>query len=401
MFPLRPRFAPSTRRGTLLPAIAAAILTVGCCLALVLDRLWLDAARGELRTAVEAAALAAAARLVDDERINEAVEPEGLAEAARQAAAEAAAGNLVAGLPLSIDPTLGGHVHLGRYVLHAQSGQYHFLETEYFPTAVHVEGARSRAVGNPVARLFAGLTGEAGGDAVAAATAVLSNTVVGLRPSGGMPVPAWPLAVYERDPAGERRDTWEAAIEQGLGPDQYAFDRETNRVHAGGDGLPEITLHFRAPGDQPEDPNVWMIDVGNGLTPDQLAQQVRRGWSAADLSQLGGELRVDAGNLALEGASEVDSLTAEALTEMIGQKRIVLLYSAHAPRKGGGGAVVISRLAAGRIMAVEASPGGAVTLVLQPAVLATRTALLADSPSPLSADEDAGNPYLYKISLTQ
>jgi hypothetical protein len=374
---------------------------VGCCLALVLDRLWLDAARGELRTAVEAAALAAAGRLAEDERINTAVEPEWLAEAARQAAEEAAAGNLVAGQPVLLDSTPGGHVHLGRYVLHADSGQYRFLETEYLPTAVRVEAARSRAVGNPVARLFSTLSGPDGGEAFASATAVLSNTIVGLRPGEGVPVPAWPLAVYERDPAGERRDTWDAAIEHGLGPDRYAFDRGTNSVHEGADGLPEMTLHFRAPGDQPEDANVRIINVGSGLDPHQLVRQIQRGWSASDLSELGGELRLDSGSLSLECTADIDSLTAGTWAEMIGQKRIVLLYSAQVPRKGSIGEAVISRLAAGRIMAVETAPNGAVALVMQPAVLATRTALLADGGLPAFGDDEAGNPYLYKISLTQ
>lgn len=367
----------------------------------MLDRLWLDAARGELRTAVEAAALAAAGRLAEDERINTAVEPEWLAEAARQAAVEAAAGNLVAGQPVLLDPAPGGHVHLGRYVLHAESGLYRFLETEYLPTAVRVEAARSRAVGNPVARLFSTLSGPEGGEAFASATVVLSNTIVGLRPWEGVPVPAWPLAVYERDPAGERRDTWEAAIEYGQGPDRYAFDRDTNSVHQGGDGLPEITLHFRAPGDQPEDANVRIINVGSGWASDELVRQIRHGWSVSDLSELGGELRVDVGSLSLECTAEIDAPTAGALAEMIGQKRVVLLYSAHTPRKGSLGEAVISRLAVGRIMAVETTPSGAVTLVMQPAVLATRTALLADGGPPAVGDDEAGNPYLYKMSLTQ
>ena len=48
------------RRGSLVPAVAVALAVVGAFMAVVLDRLWIDAARMELLTAAEAAAHLAA-----------------------------------------------------------------------------------------------------------------------------------------------------------------------------------------------------------------------------------------------------------------------------------------------------------------------------------------------------
>ena len=394
------QFVRTPRQGTLLPAIAIAILTVGCCLALVLDRLWLDAARGELQTAVEAAALAAAGRLADDERINLNVEPHYLTAAAELAAEQAAGMNRVAGRPIALSSGGANGITFGRYQVNLENGAYEFIETNELPTTVRVRLEHSRSLGNPVARLFSGLTGEVGGDAFAKAEASLSNLIAGVRPFEGGPVPAFPLAIYEQDPTGERTDTWIAQIESGGGGDNWTFNHDSRQVEQGPDGLPEMVLHPMPPRGEPHEANFQLLNIGNGLIEDELVRQFEGGWRVGDLADYGGELRVDDLTPPIECSAEVFEPTVEACLRMIGQKRLVLLYVNHQASSGDLGEITPTRLAAIRIMAVEADTDGQPQITVQPSVVATRTALALDEVLPPDEAADLGNPYVYKISLT-
>src|SRR5262245_51018624 len=85
------------RRGFTTPAVAIALLIAMCGLALILDRLWLDAADLELTTAAEAAALGAASALANDDLLRINADPELRQDDARNAAAWIASQNTVAG----------------------------------------------------------------------------------------------------------------------------------------------------------------------------------------------------------------------------------------------------------------------------------------------------------------
>ena len=114
----------------MVPAIAFAILIVGMALALVVDRLWLDAARVELTAATEAAALAAANRMADDELLRPTADLSVLLDNARQKAAEVAASNYVAGSPLELDTNEDGDIRFGRIVTDKDTGRGRFLEID-------------------------------------------------------------------------------------------------------------------------------------------------------------------------------------------------------------------------------------------------------------------------------
>ncbi len=107
----------SRRRGFTTPAVAIALLVVMAGLALVLDRLWLDTADLELTTAAEAAALAAASELANDDLLKLNAVPELRFERARAAAAWIASQNLVAGSPVVLNTDPEGYIRLGRLLL--------------------------------------------------------------------------------------------------------------------------------------------------------------------------------------------------------------------------------------------------------------------------------------------
>jgi hypothetical protein len=93
-----------------LPGLVVALVVTLCAVALVLDRLWLDAATAELRTASDAAAMAAAGELIHDDLLKETYDSTERIEAARQRAKDVAGQNLVAGEPVELDASPDGDV---------------------------------------------------------------------------------------------------------------------------------------------------------------------------------------------------------------------------------------------------------------------------------------------------
>ena len=221
------QFRLAGRRGFITPLIAVALLVVMAAIALVLDRLWLDAAMVELTGTAESSALAAGRQLAGDDLLRPGKASQHRIDQARQAAARIAERNLVAGHPVTLDTDPDGDIRFGRLVLDQESGRTKFLQTRSNPSTVVVTAKRTRSRNNPLALLFAQLTRQPAGDVATRVEATIDNRVIGVRPFDGVAVPGFPLAILKSDPEGKRKDTWDAAIEQRCGQDRYSFDVRT------------------------------------------------------------------------------------------------------------------------------------------------------------------------------
>ncbi|QDU41342.1 hypothetical protein Mal4_57080 [Maioricimonas rarisocia] len=385
-----------------MPAIAMALLVVGMALAMVLDRLWIDAAEAELRSATEAAALAAAGQLAGDARLRADGDYSQLIVSARQAAGQVAASNRAAGDPVVVETASDRDIRFGHIVASSETGESTFLQTDQLPTTASVRALRTRGRGNPIARLFRELTGKPYGDARAYATASVDNRIIGLRPFDGGSIPAVPLGILETASDPRRTDTWQRQIDQREGPDDFAFrDGEVVRES---DGIPEIILHT-AQADQPLDAaNTLLVDIGNGLFHHQLARQIRSGLDTTDLIDFGGEIRTDQGPYHLEcDAQFADAL--DPLAGMIGRRRIAFLYvNPVASDSGSIGELMVSRLVAIRVLDIRSGDDGSFEIVVQPCVMTTRTALLANPGAPWDGSSDErneANPYIFKLQLSR
>lgn len=412
--PLMPKpRSESRRRGFTTPAIAIALLVCMAGLALVLDRLWLDAADLELTTAAEAAALAAASELANDDTLKLSADPELRIERARASAAWIASQNLVAGSPVILSTDPERDIRLGRLTEDSQTGQVQFSETTQNPTTAVVTALRTRQNSNPVNLFVAGVTGQPQGDVATRVEASVDNRIAGVRPQPGTPVPALPLAIWWRDPAGLRLDTWENRIDLRMGTDLYAYDSITHAVTSGSDGIPEMVLRSQPRGSQASNTNVLVVDVGSGLNDASLQRQFASGWTADDLDSLGGQLCVTiAAPATLAASPTLPHSDRESLDTLIGQPRICLLYSG-TTSSGNGSSIQATcmQLVAVRIMAVRDQNDGSCEVVVQPCVVKTKTALL-NVTSPYSTDSvilgnptksvttSPGNPYIYKLQLT-
>jgi hypothetical protein len=371
-------------------------LVVGAFMAVVLDRLWIDAARIELLTAAEAAALASAAELANDERLRDLADLTQLAENARDVAVRVAAENFVAGQRLTLNTEPGSDVRIGR-IIRDDAGRDVFLETDSDPTSVAVFAARQRSGTNPVALFLRDLSNTRQPIVSVVAEASIDNRIVGVAAIPGGTIPALPLAALELDPSGVQPETWVHQIEQRAGGDRFRYDAHSDLVVEDSDGLTELVLLSAPHSASPQavgGANLRLLNFESGLRDERLARQVLEGLSADDLTDSDGQLRFDFGPLTFGCQSQIDPDTRAALTTAIGQARICCLFAANAARPD---LVPVPRIVAARIMSVRDIDGDRVEIVLQAAVISTRTALLNDDESASTA----GNPYIYKLQLTQ
>ncbi len=400
------------RRGSLMPAIAFALLVVGAVAALVLNRLWIDAAEVELRNAAEAAALSAAREYLGDHLLLPQVDFDQIALQAKQRAAVLSLSNRVAGRPveISFDNNGDGDIYFGYEHYDAETGESTFIESNSQATGVAVRTYKSRQLGNPINLFFAGVSGQPEADAIAYAQVSFDNVIDHFRPTRLLPIPALPLAVLASDPTGNRTDTWDAQITNKQGADLYRFDSQTRTVVEGSDGIPEMTLRSVPLNTDPLLANVQLLDFNNELGEQKMIQQIRKGLYSVDLELLNGIIPAQ-NSFSISGSANITTPVQLSLETQIGQQKLCLLYLSQEPTTVPGWSnLVCQRIVAIRVMRVIPETEESCTIIVQPTVMTTKTAVLAQF---LQAEQDdaqksvvpAGfyqiNPYVYKMFVSR
>ncbi len=427
----------------MMPAIAVALVAILSGAALVVDRLWLDTAHTELRTAAEAAVLAAGRELANDDLLRDTYNRQSRVMKARLAAARIAAENFAIGDPLLLNTDDNGDVRVGQLSIDEITGEAVFIETDENPTTVVVSARRTNDRQWPVDLPFRTLAGPNSADVVAIAEATLDNHVIGLRSVDHLPIPTLPIAILaeamtpvlpislqskkpnsrskpnsnkdgEHDALGNAlpMPTWKRDIEQRRGNDRFAFDPIDGAVSEESDGIPEIVLRTVSPNGKIPDGNAFVVGLRTDLTNDDLRYQIVEGWSARDLEPFGGELMMNQGPLTLTGLRGVDAGTVGgSLRRMIGQPRVCLLYDrADVSSNSEVAQLNCIGFVAGRVMSAIEFSENVVEIVLQPTVMTSRSAVVASEVSDVmsgmssstahASGDVASNRYLYKLRLT-
>ena len=371
------------------------MLTVCAAGALVLDRLWIDAAELQLQAAAEAAALAAATRIVGDHQLRDSDAAVESLDAARAAAERIARANTVSGRPVELDVRPGEDVLFGSSVESVETGDKLFLETDVDPTTALVTARRSRRRDSGLLVFFRAVTGRPLADAFATAAATVDNRVSGIRPLPGSTVACLPLGILGSDPTGRRQDTWEHQIDRGNGQDRYRYDAVTGQVLSGQDGIREMILTVESAEKGVRPPNVRMLDLGTRFVEPAVREQISGGVSRNDLELWGGELSPTDAPLRIDSSAPLVAAFLNDLVDQVGAPRLCLLYATSSTTEPTSTEKAdVTRLVAVRLLTLEHSDPGPVRIVVQPTVIATRTAVL-------SRRDDAGrNPYIYNLSLT-
>jgi hypothetical protein len=230
--------------------------------------------------------------------------------------------------------------------------------------SVIVRVKRSAERNGEVSLFFGRLMGRHSVAAAAQAQAAFLQDFRGFRIPPGDPPPTLmvlPFAVH--------RGAWQKAI-AGAGTDEFAWDRNGERVVSGSDGVPEINLY---PLETGANGNFGTVDIGsdNSNTP-TLRRQIVEGVTREDLEFHGGELALNEnGKLILSGDPGLKAGAIEpALQSIIGETRIIPLYSS-ARGSGQHAQFTIVGFAGGRIVEAQLT-GGTRSVKLQPAPIITR-----------------------------
>jgi hypothetical protein len=240
---------------------------------------------------------------------------------------------------------------------------------------VHAE--RSERWGNALPLWIGPLLGVAQADVQATAAACVDQRVHGFRPVQGSVIPVVPLAAL----GWGSNDAWTeqaaAPVQAGVN-DRYTVNYSSGQVTAGADGIPEIVLctpQYSA-GQQVLAGNLGCLRLNAMTTAQDFARQLQEGLRPADLAELGGQLAVPpGGTLTLSGAGEFEALLPSLAGNVLGLRRAWPLYLSRQSSGSGGEEFELAGFAAGSVVDAYVDNGRS-CLVVQPAVLVSRTALV-------------------------
>jgi Flp pilus assembly protein TadG len=390
----------SRRRGAVALIALVSLVVILMLVALAVDYAGLWEARGAMENAADAAALAAAGDLVDDRALlaNPSVQV-ALIQSARADAIAFAANNLVLGQPLALDPNPAnapdGDLVFG-FVGLAQGTGFTAAGDVSDPSnpnvlavnAVRVLAQRTRARGNPAGLRLGQWLSMPSADVIAAATAVLDRNVIGFRSTAGQPLPVVPIALFS-GPTGANPLAWEA--QAASGPDVYQFNRTTRTFSAGSDGLREVQVQLAQ--------NGCLLKVGVTTVVDAAAQVV----GGVQPAQAPNGIILGPGNLltamTFPGCGPAPDTPDAALLQAAlvqlqatAEARVWPLYQTFDAASGN---AVLTGFVAARVANVAAPAAGQpISFTLQPAELATASAVT-------TAGAAVQNPYVCKIRLVE
>jgi Flp pilus assembly protein TadG len=384
------RALPRNRRGSVVLLCAFFLVVLMAMVGFAVDVGYLNLARTQLQRTADAAALAAAAELLDDDLLRGLPDLSDNMAAARQKAIEYAALNPVTGAAPQLDPNTSndpdGDVVFGRlYDPSDLSEPLSFLQPDTYNTVL-VRVRRTSVRNGAVPLFFARVLGFNEVDEQAEAAATLDDRVIGFRvtPNTGnaglLPIAADISA-------------WSTVL-AGVGPDNWSYDSSSGTVSAGPDGIPELVLfpdsgngngngqgNGGSGGIVPG--NFGTVDVGspNNSTA-VLEQQILNGISDQDLQWYGGSLDIDpaTGHLPLNGDTGVSAGIQDAVQSIVGQPRSIPLYDQVAGQ-GNGATFYVVGFAGVRVVDVDLT--GALAnkhITIQPALVVDDAAKTGTGP---------------------
>lgn len=342
---LRRRSRQERRGGVAVYVLVSAPLVIGFG-ALAVDIGMLYSAQAEIQRTADAAALAAAAGLLGDDRILGGADLDELIDDARDRATYTAGANPLIHLSPIVDPLQDVDVGYVPDLNFASSEMV--IGGPELPNAITVRVWRDSGHGGSIALFFARFLGADEKDLGAQATAGFQDGIVGYEvteTSGNADVLPFSLHV----------DSWNA-LKSGAAftSDNYGYDEENGAVTNGPDGIPELNLFPGAGETQLPPGNFGTVDIGS---PDNsaadLARQILYGISAADLAYFGGRLEFgEDGTLVLNGDTGISAGMRQELDSIKGQPRSIPLFN-HVQGNGNNAMFTIEKFVGIRILNVR------------------------------------------------
>ncbi len=275
-------------------------------------------ARNDLQVAADAAALAAAWELFDDDRLTGSPYMYDNIVVAQAKAVE------YAGLHTVLDETIGiltADVTIGYLSDPLDTSEtLSFADPDEYNT-VHVIARRDAERGGPIALHFATIFGHSTKDVSASAMASFQTGVTGFEAPPGGTVGLAPFALHVDAWAGMLDGSWSTG-------DNWDYDAELDTVSAGNDSIFEINMYPGSGGAQLPAGNFGTVDIGSSSNSTaDLARQILEGVNEDDLSYFGGSLELDSnGYVMLNGDTGISAGIKDELASIIGETRIIPLF---------------------------------------------------------------------------
>jgi putative Flp pilus-assembly TadE/G-like protein len=300
------------RRGTIAPFLIISLSVFLAAFALAVNKGWLWSVREELKTAADAASLAAMQTYVDDELIRgDASHLSALLQRANQTARQFAQHNRVSGHPLQLKENAENDVR-GDIVFGTMSaprtGAFTALtnrgdadDLQRTTNSVVVQARLTRNRGTAPSLIFGALAGQPAADVQAVSVVVFDRGIRGFRPLYEN-VPLAPIALLS-DPIGSHPLTWENQVIRKGGTDAHRFDSSINGFVSDprGDHIHEFLAAYAIKPEHLAVSNTVILHLGTQEL-DRIASQLRSGLTKDDFSSLGGHLVLnETGGLEVSG----------------------------------------------------------------------------------------------------
>ena len=361
------------RKGSVLVFTAMMMVVMMGLLALAVDVGYLQNARCQLQKSADAAALAAAAELIDNEAVSGSPNMSDEITSARGMAIQFAAANTVCSTAPVVDANTGnntsGDVVVGYIADLSDSHAPMSTTNQDLFNSVQVRVRRNTIRNGDVPHFFAKVLGLNGAGVEGTATAAIMKNIKGFRtPDDGSNLGLLPFALDEQ--------TWTGLLAGG-GTDSWSWDEATDTLSAGGDGVREVNLFPQGTGSPG---NRGTVDIGpsNNSTSD-IARQILHGITESDLNALGGKIEFDAnGELFLNGDTGISAGVKDELASIRGEPRTIPIFrEVHGP--GNNAQYTIVAFAGVRIMEVDLTgAASSKKVIIQPAKVVTRGAIPND-----------------------
>ncbi len=337
---MRSMRSPARRRGATLPLTALLMPFIIALVALSVDLGWIISVRCQMQAAADSAALAGAGQLLDNSYLqgttNTGAASDTAMSNARADAQKFAAKNYGGGVSLTLpdnanNSSTGDIVcgYLSTPTTYSQAMTVTQPGVGPYPNSVQVTVRRDSLQNGSLGLFFAPYLGMASFDLTAKATATYEGGI------GGFAIQAPGYSTCKLLPFALDVNTWNLVL-AGSGPDVFSRNPATGAVSAGSDNIHECKLfplsNGNGSGTSGLPPgNFGTIDIGapSNSTAD-VVRQIQYVPNASDLSYYPvGKLQLGSttGTLTLNGDTGVSAGMKSALQSIIGQPRIIPLYS--------------------------------------------------------------------------
>lgn len=394
-----------SRRGISIGLLLVCVAMVMGFVGLVLEFALIHHVRRQMQGACDAAALAGAVELLDDDVLRPGTTPDPTDDvrAARRAAAGYGGANVVAGNQALVETAeQGRHADVQAYWMQDPSNLHSPL-TDYRlarqANTLRVRTERSRRRGNALPLWIGPLLGIGQANVGCDSLATVDQRIYGFRPIGGGTVPVVPLTALHR---GDSDSWWSQANAQARPHvnDRYTVDYRTGQVQPGPDGIPEVLLRSKLDHGHAQDAGNFGVltlpsaaALGGSGWLSLFTRQLQDGLRSSDLVSQGGSISAVSGSAAT--VQGMDDLSHEWISPLLAARGLNRVWPLYGSKSSQGGSVQyqITGFGAGCLADVYTDQDGQLFLVVQPSLLATRTALVR-------AGEQL-NPWIARLTLTR